>query len=65
MQEAERLQEEDLARLPLSTFADGIGIRAPGQPTLAVKYLWDFFPPSYACPLREKVGLLVGPRACR
>ncbi len=59
VQDAERQQEEDLARQPPGTFTDGIAIRPNDFPTQAVKYLWDFFPPSYTCPLREKVGLLV------
>ena len=59
VQDAERQQEEDLARQPPGTFTDGIAIRPNDFPTQAVKYLWDFFPPSYTCPLREKVGLMV------
>ncbi len=27
----------------------------PDNPASNLKYLWDFFPPSYNCPLREKV----------
>ncbi len=54
-QETEALQEDELAKLPASTFEKTIVMPHPDNPASNLKYLWDFFPPSYNCPLREKV----------
>jgi len=56
-QDAERFEEEQIAQLAPGTWKDGIAIPPPNFPDAAIKYIWDFFPPVYNCPLREKVGV--------
>ena len=55
LQQAEAIQEDELAKLPPGVFDNGIALRHPENAALSLKYLWDFFPASYNCPLREKV----------
>ena len=55
LQQAEAIQEDELAKLPPGAFDSGIALKHPENAALSLKYLWDFFPASYNCPLREKV----------
>jgi len=55
VQETEAIQEDELAQLPPGAFETDIALKHPDNPAWNLKYLWDFFPPSYNCPLREKV----------
>lgn len=55
LQQAEAIQEDELAKLPPDAFENGIVLKHPENAALNLKYLWDFFPASYNCPLREKV----------
>ena len=54
-QQAEAIQEDELAKLPQGAFDSSIVLKHPENAAMNLKFLWDFFPASYNCPLREKV----------
>ena len=55
-QRSQPFENDALETLGPKAFDADLGLRNPSNPGDINKWLWDFFPPSFNCPLKERFG---------
>ena len=55
-QRSQPFENDALKELGPKSFDADLGLRNPKNPGDVTKWIWDFFPPSFNCPLKERLG---------